>query len=430
MLFNYEPYRTGMVHNMTTEHILKNVNDIKIIDELYPRSAKDTKVIQRYADNIDVLPAIEINQNNILIDGAHRLSAYKHAKIEQIPCIITHTDTDQELFMLALMRNAGHGLQLSQADKKRHAIRLCGAVDDSEIIRWLSVSDRTYRKWTTDKRKQLKEERNQRILDLYLQCWTQERIAEEIGDITQVGIKKIIDGFITNGNIAKSYNDFKPELYNIWNFAKITNETHHPGNIPKEIIENLLYYYTKPFDVVFDPFGGGGVTIDVCKAWQRRYFVSDIQPTEIAKEKGMHTHDITIGLPDDLPKPNLVFLDPPYWNQMQGDYTELPNDLSNMSIDEFYETFAELFKTLHLKMANDGVLAFIIQNTQWKNDDKHVEPHSHVMWNLAEAAGFQFEHLIQVPYSTQQYNAQMVEYAKEHKIILQLNRELVVMRKP
>ena len=111
--------------------------------------------------------------------------------------------------------------------------------------------------------------------------------------------------------------NFKPELYNIWNFAKITNETHHPGNIPKEIIENLLYYYTKPFDVVFDPFGGGGVTIDICKIWQRRYFVCDIQPTEIAKEKGMHTHDITTGLPDDLPKPNLVFLDPPYWNQMQ-----------------------------------------------------------------------------------------------------------------
>ena len=48
----------------------------------------------------------------------------------------------------------------------------------------------------------------------------------------------------------------KPELYNIWNFAKITNETQHPGNIPKEIIENLLYYYTKPFDVVYDPMAG------------------------------------------------------------------------------------------------------------------------------------------------------------------------------
>lgn len=89
----------------------------------------------------------------------------------------------------------------------------------------LSISDRTYRSWTSDKQKQIKEERNQRILDLHLQCWTQERIAEEIGDITHQGISKIIDGFATNGNIAESCKDFKPQLYNIWNFAKITNES-------------------------------------------------------------------------------------------------------------------------------------------------------------------------------------------------------------
>jgi DNA modification methylase len=413
---------------MTQEIVLKNVNDIKIIDELYPRSAKDTKVIQQYADNIDVLPAIEINQNDILIDGAHRLSAYKHAKLVEIPCIITHTDTDQELFMLALVRNAGHGLQLSQADKRRHAIKLCGAVDDSEIIKWLSVSDRTYRGWTTDKRKQLKEDRDMRILDLYLQCRTQESIAEEINE-DQSTISRAIDKIMQNGKSAKLHNDFKPQLYNIWNFAKNTNETQHPGQIPHEIIENLLYYYTNPFDVVFDPFGGGGVTIDVCKAWQRRYFVSDIRPTEIAKEKGMRTHDIAGGLPDGLPKPNLVFLDPPYWNQMQGDYTELPNDLSNVTLEEFYGITTYLFNTLFDKMVEGGRMAFIIQNTQWKTEDKHVEPHSHIMWNIAEAAGFKFEHLIQVPYSTQQYNAQMVECAKEHKIILQLNRELVILRK-
>ena len=100
-------------------------------------------------------------------------------------------------------------------------------MDDSEIIRWLSVSDRTYRKWTTDKRKQLKEERNQRILDLSLQCWTQERIAEETGTPRQT-VTDVIKKLAENGNIAKSGEDFKPELYNIWNFAKITNETHHP----------------------------------------------------------------------------------------------------------------------------------------------------------------------------------------------------------
>jgi len=224
--------------------------------------------------------------------------------------------------------------------------------------------------------------------------------------------------------------DFKPQLYNIWNFAKITNETRHPGNIPHEIIENMLYYYTEPFDVVFDPFGGGGVTIDVCKAWNRRYFVSDIMPTEIAKEKGMRTHDITTGLPDGLPKPNMVFLDPPYWNQVQGKYTDNTSDLSNMTLEEFYKSFDAAFEILYKKMVDGGVLAFIIGNTQWTTEDKHVEPHSHIMWNIAEAAGFKFEHIIHVPYSTQQYNGNMVNYAKEHKIILQLNRELIIMRKP
>ena len=73
----------------------------------------------------------------------------------------------------------------------------------------------------------LSKQDNQHILDLYLQCWTQERIAEEI-DESQKTISNVLDGFSKNGNIAKITENFKPELYNIWNFAKITNETHHP----------------------------------------------------------------------------------------------------------------------------------------------------------------------------------------------------------
>ena len=45
-------------------------------------------------------------------------------------------------------------------------------------------------------------------------------------------------------------------MCNIWNFSKATNEVRHFGNIPPEIIDNLLYYFTEPHDVVFDPFGG------------------------------------------------------------------------------------------------------------------------------------------------------------------------------
>ena len=46
-------------------------------------------------------------------------------------------------------------------------------------------------------------------------------------------------------------------LYTVWNFQKANNEVSHFGNIPPEIINNLLYLYTSPGDVVFDPFGGG-----------------------------------------------------------------------------------------------------------------------------------------------------------------------------
>ncbi len=43
----------------------------------------------------------------------------------------------------------------------------------------------------------------------------------------------------------------------MWNVSKIGNDTTHFGNIPIEFLENLLYYYTEPFDVVYDPFAGG-----------------------------------------------------------------------------------------------------------------------------------------------------------------------------
>jgi hypothetical protein len=64
--------------------------------------------------------------------------------------------------------------------------------------------------------------------------------------------------------------DSSRRLYDLWNFPKATNEVRHFGNIPPEIIDNLLFAYTEPFDVVFDPFGGGGSTIDVCTKRKRR----------------------------------------------------------------------------------------------------------------------------------------------------------------
>ncbi len=108
--------------------ITKKIFDIKVLENLYPRSEMNTKIIEQYSKNIESLPPIEINQNNILIDGTHRLSAFKQMKKTEIPYTITNTSTDDELYMLAIKRNSDHGYQLTRDDKKRIANRLCGDI--------------------------------------------------------------------------------------------------------------------------------------------------------------------------------------------------------------------------------------------------------------------------------------------------------------
>ena len=160
----------------------------------------------------------------------------------------------------------------------------------------------------------------------------------------------------------------------------------------------------------------------------RRYYCTDLM-VKPGREGDIRQHDITTGLPEGLPRPKLVFLDPPYWRQAKGQYTDKPTDLSNMELNAFYQQFDNLFKLLKGKLVDNGYVAFIIQNTQWLNDNKKTEPHSHKIWNCAEKAGFSFEALIHVPYSSEQYNAQQVIYAKENKAFLEINRELVVLKK-
>lgn len=54
-----------------------DIDDIVYREDLYPRSLTDHKQVQVYSDSLEVLPPIEINQANILIDGWHRWTAHK-----------------------------------------------------------------------------------------------------------------------------------------------------------------------------------------------------------------------------------------------------------------------------------------------------------------------------------------------------------------
>jgi hypothetical protein len=61
---------------------------------------------------------------------------------------------------------------------------------------------------------------------------------------------------------AEHATDFEPLIYNIWKQQEKTKGSEHFGNSEVRWLDNLLYLYTKPFDVVIDPSAGGGSTID------------------------------------------------------------------------------------------------------------------------------------------------------------------------
>ena len=74
------------------------------------------------------------------------------------------------------------------------------------------------------------------------------------------------------------FTDIDPPLYDVWKAKASSNATKHPGQTEALFTDRLLYLYTKPGEMVIDPFVGGGTTIDVCKRRFRRYFVSDSTP--------------------------------------------------------------------------------------------------------------------------------------------------------
>src|SRR4051812_31335148 len=78
-------------------------------EDLYPRIEKNPATVQKYAEDLTILPPIEVNQNNELIDGWHRWTAHRKVGAKTIPAIVTKTASDAELLELAIERNATHG---------------------------------------------------------------------------------------------------------------------------------------------------------------------------------------------------------------------------------------------------------------------------------------------------------------------------------
>ena len=113
-----------------------------------------------------------------------------------------------------------------RCDKKSMAIRLYNAgagESKDEIARVLSVTVRSVTSYLNDIEKQLREERKQKIFDMWMACHTQDEIAD-VNGYTQPQVKSILDTFIDFGSASEIYksrdfshdSDFTPPLYNVF----------------------------------------------------------------------------------------------------------------------------------------------------------------------------------------------------------------------
>ena len=206
--------------------------------------------------------------------------------------------------------------------------------------------------------------------------------------------------------------------------AKASNEVKYPGMSEASFVDNLLYMYTDPGDIVIDPFAGGGSTIDVCRKRLRRVLASDLTPIPARKHE-IEEHDITSGLlmPHRPNAVSLVYLDPPYGAQVAGAYSDKPEDLANGTNEAIAPAMVKIIKAYMGKLRSGAHIALIIQSTQWHAKDR--KPVDHV-WTLAQAGLPMPVHRIQAPYSTEQANPQMVNWAKEERDVLVISREIVI----
>jgi transcriptional regulator with XRE-family HTH domain/predicted DNA-binding protein YlxM (UPF0122 family) len=429
------------------------VMDVIFREDLYPRINKSVETVQKYAEDLSVLPPIEINQNNELIDGWHRLTAHKKNNAETIKCTVTVTSSDSNLLELAIERNATHGLQLSQEDKRDMARKIYHVTPERDrdekkkhLAKILSVSDRTVREWLSRIDKDAKEARNKRIFQLWLACHTQEEIAER-ENVTKETVSQICQKMAdlpeSDKPTANHLTSFDLPIYNVWKQQEKSSGSKHFGNSESKWLDNLLYLYTKPFDVVVDPFAGGGSTIDICKKRFRRYWVSDRAPI-VERENEIRQHDlVVVGTNgEDAPKtkmtfqvalPNvprwkdvtLVYLDPPYWKQAEGKYSHSTSDLANMTYLDFSWCLSHIIESFARKLKNGEpkYIALIIQPTQWNAPEKQFTDH---VGDMLRLVGLPVNMRFSVPYESQQCNAQMVEWAKSNKKCLVLTREVIV----
>ena len=250
---------------------------------------------------------------------------------------------------------------------------------------------------------------------------------EQIAESENVPLRLVQAALLSNQDDAERMNALRIGIqpYDVWNFAGCDPRFggEYPGRIPGQLVMHLLYFFSQPNDLVIDPMAGSGTTLDACAYLGRRVYGFDAHPC--AERNDILAHDmLTQSWHPRVAQAQLIVWDPPYYKKMDAQYGD--KSISRLNKSEYLAFFQRAAATIPSEFS--GRLAFLCSD--YTNPD-HTDENIFV-WDYLQlfmAAGWQIEHRIQVPLTTQQVHPDLVNRFRQARRLARLNRDVVILRR-
>ncbi len=189
------------------------VDDVVLRDDLDPRlGQRDDDLIAQYADIFDSLPPIEINQDNELIDGWHRVRAAERAGRSEIAYVVVETAGDDDLSDRMWAANLKHGVQYTRVQRQTQGLKLHSrGLKAKEIAQRVGVSASAVYSWTKALRDKRKQERDAEIVRLREEGKTTREIADEVG-VDHTTVAAVLENSRTGKIQQEPEGEAEPEI--------------------------------------------------------------------------------------------------------------------------------------------------------------------------------------------------------------------------
>ena len=358
--------------------------DIIFKEEVYPRDYKSDEINNRIgelaASKDQNFKPIIIDTRKILINGYCRWKALirknnndSNFKIKVL--IIDGGGDDEQLKHWAVVYNSKTENELSKKDKTTYARSVFGKISKKKLAEDLGVNSETIRRWTKPNAEAKFKEYIKDLKDLHSQNLSPAEIGKRLGK-SRSTIERHIKMYIINPQVKKT---IPPWVYktSYWKTNLDPNNKYF-GKAAQQYMKNLFYYHTEPNDLVVDFFAGSATTYRVCKDMGLRCKLYDIAPVG-GTGYICNKWDIADGVPPELKneKIDMVFLDPPYWRQAYGMYSNDPADLGNMELEEYNAVMYNFFNAL--KQIDVKKLSIMINPTQYDKKTKKFLFADHIL---------------------------------------------------